>query len=168
MITSLNERTLEETFTLCGRHTGYEAVIVLPVMIEVYRFTDELINAHRFKAIPSLRDILRNHNNSLIRFINGSSIKIATPNSVRRGDRYHTILVSDDVNNKTFLERVYLIEKSYEAPMFSIPIDKLMWRQEYTCDWIKAEVKMDDPMENVTDTKELDDFLKGFKIASKK
>lgn len=173
MISSLNETTFEETLTQCGQHTKYEAVIVLPVMAEVRGLADELNRVHTLKPIPHLRDIIARSHHALMRFGNGSSIEITTPETMRNGDMYHTVLVSEDIDDPRFLDIVYRFEKRYEpdairdvAYMFSTTLNNPVWRREYNCNWVKAEVKMADPMDNVTDTAELDNFLNEFAVKS--
>lgn len=157
MIASLNDFTLERIITQCEMYPNYEGVIVLPRRVDIYEFAQEIMRGHSLRPIPFLRDIRTNYNCSVLRFTNGSSIELTTTNTMRIGDRYHTVLVHKGVNNE-FIDKVHHFEKPYEHNN-----DRFFWRKEYNGKWIEAQVVYDE-LDSIEDTKALDEFLKHFKI----
>lgn len=176
MAAYLNETTFEEILTQCGQHANYEGAIVLAHRAEIRTFTEEIMRLHSLNRIPYLRDVRHSNNCSVIRFANGSSIELTTVGSMRAGDRYHTVLVHDDITDPAFLDCVARFEKPYEGDVLRDAM--YVWQEDYLRrerelyktyglgKWGFNPAPPVDPMENVTDTEELDSFLSGFAVKS--
>lgn len=177
MVEYLNETTFEEMLTQCGRHSNYEGVIALSDRAKISSFTDEIMRLHSLNRIPFLRDVRQRYNHSLVRFTNRSSIEITTADTLRNGERYHAILIDEDIRDHAFVDYMKAYEKNYEPDIFRDAIYE--WQEDFLRKqrdfynthavgdwWVYTPPKPVDPMENVTDTNELDSFLKEFVVNS--
>lgn len=174
MITELTEQSFEQALTDCGRLPNYEAVVILPQMREIRNVADELQRIHNIKPIPYLSNIVSNYSFSLLRFNNGSSLEITSAETVQRGDRYHTILLSPDITDQDFRIMSECLEKVYEehdAPLvYRRPQHATATKSNYLIyakgDWADVKVVVPDQTDNEDDASELDSFLNKFKINS--
>jgi len=176
MAAYLNETTFEEILTQCGQHSKYEVAIVLPHRNDIRVFTEEMIRLNSLDRIPFFRDVRSTPYTSVVRFTNGSSIEFTTVSAMRSGDRYHTVLVHDEVSDPAFLDCVARFEKPYEGDVLRDAM--YAWQEDYLRrerdlyktyglgKWGFDPEPPIDPMENVTDTEELDSFLNEFAVKS--
>lgn len=169
MIAELTEQSFEQAMTECGRLPNYEVVVILPRIGEIRRFVDELQRIHNTDPIPCLNNIVSNVSFSLLRFHNGSSLEITCAETVQRGDRYHTILLSPDITDQDFRIMSECLEKVYEEHD-----EPLVYRRKRKSDyliyhegeWADVKVVVPAQTDNGDDTSELDSFLNKFKINS--
>ena len=176
MAAYLNETTFEEMLTRCGQHSNYEGAIVLPHINDVRAFTEEMVRLNSLERIPFFRDVRSTPRTSVVRFTNGSSLEFTTADDMRNGDRYHSVLVHSGICHPEFLDGICRFEKPYEADVFRDAV--YAWQEDYLRkqrsfyrthalgDWVFEPPKPIDPMENVTDTEELDNFLNEFAVKS--
>lgn len=85
-----------------------------------------------------------------ILFDNNSFIDIMISGESRRGARYNDIPCSTPFEPSA-VDMVRGLEIDYGSD----------WHKEYSCEWKQPGA---DPMDNVTDTEELDNFLNSFSI----
>lgn len=154
-----NEENFTELLLKCNNNIRYRGVIILPTLSEVRQFTRELYEIHRVNPINGIRAIGRGfstcYENSTERifFENNSLIDVMVPGESRRGIRYNDILCSTP-----FEPNVLGMVRSWETEYRSD------WNKEYYCEeWKQLK---DDPMDNITDTTELDNFLNEFVVNS--
>lgn len=154
--------TLEKLLLDCGSLPEYQGAIIVEYKSDVEALVYELAKVHRENPIPRLIDMRQTPQGAVIRFANDSRIDISVFECVR-GERHNTLLYHGEFTPRV-LDRFMLAERPYwdtgtfdmSDSRFSKMITQNFWRAA-----ISDEV---DPMDNVTDTKELDSFLGEFKI----
>lgn len=117
---------------------------------------DVLCVANMFRREDKFVNAVRNRNQT---FENNSIIDVIAPVESRRGIRYNDILCGTP-----FESSVLNIIRSWEFDYRSGRSVNDDWRKEYhSCEWKQPEA---DPMDVITDTTELDNFLNGFTVIS--
>ena len=150
----LNEETFGQLLFNCNKYRGYEGIIVLKNTAEYTEFCDKLLKLHSRTPLMGLAEVYTSLRRTSVMFTNESRILI-TPCTELRGFGYHTLLYSSGLT-ETQISRVFQlplrtriedIENLDEPPFFELEYETL-WH------------------ENVEDesNKELDDFLKTFKV----
>lgn len=162
---AFNEGNFTELLLKCNSNIRYKGAVVLPTLSEVRQFTHELYEIHRTNPINGIKAIGREistcYENSVERifFENNSIIDVIAPVESRRGIRYNDILCG-----APFESSVLNIIRSWEFDYRSGRSVNDYWRKEYhSCEWKQPEA---DPMDDITDTTELDNFLNGFTVIS--
>lgn len=154
--------TLEKLLLDCGSLPEYQGAIIVEHKRDVESLVYELARVHRENPIPRLIDMRQTPQGAVVRFANDSSIDISVFEYVR-GERYNTLLYLGEFTPQV-LDRFMLAERPYwESRTFDISDSRFgkMITQSF---WRPATFDEVDPMDNVTDTKELDSFLGEFKI----
>ena len=152
----LNEETFGQLLFNCNKYRGYEGIIVLKNTAEYTEFCDKLLKLHSRTPLMGLAEVYTSLRRTSVMFTNESRILI-TPCTELRGFGYHTLLYSSGLT-ETQISRVFQlplrtriedIENLDESPFFELEYETL-WH------------------ENVEDesNKELDDFLKTFKVTN--
>lgn len=153
---TFNEENFTELLTKCNNNAGYKGVIVLSTLSEVRHFSHEISEIHRVNPINGVMTIgieptIGNWSPvERILFVNNSFIDVMSPKVSRRGVRYDEVLCHSRIMQDLFETREY-----------GYCIDLIR-------DFIKSEfgVKNADPLDDTTDTTELDNFLNEFVVNS--
>lgn len=153
---TFNEENFTELLTNCNDNAEYRGAIVLSDVREVRHFMSEIAEVHRANPISGVKAIRTSLNiystTPRILFDNNSLIDIMVAGESRRGLRYNNILCSTPIR-PDILNVVQGWEIDYRST----------WHREYSCEWEQSEA---DPMDNITDTAELDKFLNRFIVNS--
>lgn len=158
----LNMETLERLLLDCGSLPEYQGAIIVEHRRDVEALVYELAKVNRENPIPRLIDIRHTPQGAVVRFANDSYIDISLFECVR-GERYNTLLYHGEFTPRV-LDRFMMAERPYwESRTFDI-YDR-EFREMITKNfWKPATFDDVDPMDNVTDTEELDNFLNSFSI----
>lgn len=154
---TFNEENFTELLTKCNNNAGYKGVIILSTLSEVRQFIREIWEIHKANPISGVKTIrtvigISNYTPPKILFTNNSSIDVVISGESRRGIRYNDILCSTPFESFV-LDMVRNWEIDYRSE----------WKREYYCDW---ELSDADPIDDTTDTTELDNFLNEFIVNS--
>lgn len=160
-----SETTFTDLLTDCHNRPRYKGLIVLPTLNEVKNFLDEICEVNSRNPITGVRMIYNQSNCVRLEFDNGSLIEVVAP-SESRGKRCHEVLYSQYLPREV-INYIGRYEIQYDHSEFFYRPDNMNWWREYIGEWVKAEVKLPDPMDEVVINTELDNFLNEFKIASK-
>lgn len=151
----LNEESLTELLTNCNNNADYKGMIILSTPSEVRHFSHEISEIHRTHPINGVMMIGAEFVNrwspvERILFVNNSFIDVISPKVNRRGMRYDEVLC-----------HIRIMQDVFEVHGYDYYGDLIR-------DLIKSEcgVKIADPMDDITDTTELDEFLNGFAVNS--
>lgn len=153
---TFNEENFTELLTQCNNNAGYKGVIILSTLSEVRHFSHEISEIHRVNPIIGVRtigmelSIDRWSPVERILFVNNSFIDVMSPKVNRRGMRYDEVLCSSWLMQDIFNVREY------------------GYCRELIRDFIECEFGIEtvDPMDDTTDTTELDNFLNEFIVNS--
>ena len=148
----LNSESLVRMLEKCNDNYGYRGLIVFNSRVTLRDFVEEIGNLNRYASIPGVYIIKQNASSGTIEFTNGSTIHLVLANTTARGNRCDAILFDDSIDDET---------KDVLRSM-------VVTRYVDFCNATFCKVFNTDPFENVGDTRELDNFLNEFKIASKK
>lgn len=150
---AFNEESFTELLTDCNNNAGYKGMIILLNLAEVRQFMREIVELHKANPISGVKAIRTGLNvTPRILFDNNSTIDIMVSRENLRGARYNDILCSTPFE-PSVLDMVRDLEIDYRTD----------WHKEYSCEWKQPGA---DPMDNITDTAELDNFLNGFAVNS--
>lgn len=163
----LNSISFRKMLEKCSDCSGYRGIIVFKTASVLKEFIRELVALNKESAIPGIRIIKQLVNSGLVEFTNDSVIQLITESTSARGRRCHAMLLEDEISNE-----VRDILSSMIMPYDRVQYEKAFWGEETSWvrkingKWIKDNRPPVDPMENVTDTKELDNFLNKFTVNS--
>lgn len=150
---AFNEENFTELLTSCNNNAGYKGVIILPNLLEVRQFIYEIEEIHEANPISGVEAIIIGRSAApRILFDNNSFIDVMISRESIRGVRYNDILCSTPFE-PSVLDMVRGLEIDYRSD----------WHKEYSCEWKQPGA---DPMDAITDTTELDNFLNGFAVNS--
>ena len=164
-MSTLNPISLEYMFEKCSDNTRYRGMIVFNTLKDLKDFIKEFVDLNRQSAIPSVRIIKQRYNSGTIEFTNDSTIQLVLVSESARGIKCNIILFDDAIDKE-----MRDILRGCIIPYNTEPWEDMnKWARKFMNKWVTDDKLFEvDPMENVTDTGELDNFLNEFKIASKK
>lgn len=153
---TFNEENFTELLTKCNNNAGYKGVIILSTLSEIRYFSHEISELHRVNPIIGVKTIGTESTITgwspveRILFVNDSFIDVISPKVNRRGMRYDEVLCHSRIMQDLF------------------EVSEYDYCRDLIEDFIESEfgVKIADPMDDITDTTELDNFLNGFTVIS--
>ena len=159
----LNSTPFGDMLEKCSDASGYRGMIVFNTERDLKEFIREFVALNRQSAIPGVRIIKQNYNAGTIEFTNDSVIQLVVANNSSRGRRCNAILYDEAMNNESIaLLNGYLTP--YRTAQWE---DNNKWASRFMGKWVTSDKLFEtDPMENVTDTEELDNFLNEFAVKS--
>lgn len=173
-----NESNFTELLTSCHSRPRYKGLIVLTSQNAVRNFLYEITDIHNRNPITGVSMIYNQPTCVRMEFTNGSCIDVMAPND-SRGRRCHEVLYSQELSDdivryiRCYETLLYNQSEFFYHPAPEDILEDFMsrrrmpWGKEYYAEWINAEVKLPDPMDEVVINTELDNFLNEFKIAPK-
>ena len=159
----LSSTSLGDMLEKCSDSSGYRGMIVFNTAEGLKDFIREFVSLNRESAIPGVRIVKQNYNAGTIEFTNDSVIQLVVANNSAKGRRCNAILYDEAMNDESVaLLNGYLTP--YRTDQWE---DNNKWASRFMGKWVTDDKLFKiDPMENVTDTKELDSFLNEFAVKS--
>lgn len=171
-----NESNFTDLLTTCHNRPRYKGLIVLISQNAVRNFLHEITEIHNRNPIAGVGMIYHQPTCVRMEFTNGSYIDVMSPND-SRGKRCHEVLYSQELPDDVirYISCYEILYNQSEFFYHPAPEDisddflnqrRMPWGKEYYAQWVNAEVKLPDPMDEVVVNTELDNFLNEFKIAT--
>lgn len=145
----LNSTSLGYMLEKCSENTEYHGMIAFNGTDAIKTFIKEFVRLHKQSTVPNIRIIKQHYQSGTIEFTNGSIIYLVLANSTSRGRKCHAILFDEaiDVETRHFFSR-YLIP----------------YKTVFSYDLANEHTAEEDPMDKITDTEELENFLNEFNV----
>lgn len=159
----LNSTSFGDMLEKCSDASGYRGMIVFNTERDLKEFIREFVALNRQSAIPGVRIVKQNYHSGTIEFTNDSTIQLVLASTSARGGRCNTMLFDEAIDNET-RDVLSSFIAPYQRTQWE---DNNKWATRFMGKWVVNDKLFEtDPMDNVTDTAELDNFLNGFAVNS--
>lgn len=159
----LNSTSLSEMLEKCSDSSSYHGMIVFNSGSTLKDFINEFVVLNRDSAIPGIRIIKQSYRSGIIEFTNDSTIRLVLATPSIRGRKCNAVLY-DGVIDEEVRNLLYGCITPYQTVQWE---DNNKWAGGFIRNWVSNDILFEtDPMENITETEELDKFLKEFVVKS--